>query len=103
MSSLLFEPEAVDDLAAAAAWYEERTPSVGIRLLFAVHETVRLIAEQPTLFALVPRVARDLEVRRALVAVFPYFVIFRVRGDEIRIIAVAHAKRRPGYWRDRVR
>lgn len=29
---------------------------------------------------------------------FPYSLIYRIQGDEIRIIAVAHHSRRPGYW-----
>lgn len=102
MSAILFELDAADDLAAAAAWYEERTPAAGLRLILAVHETVRRITEHPSAYPLVPRVARALGVRRALVRVFPYAVIFRVRGEEIRIIAIAHTKRRPRYWRERV-
>ncbi len=33
---------------------------------------------------------------------FPYSIIFRVDSDRIYVIAVAHAKRRPGYWKDRL-
>jgi hypothetical protein len=33
---------------------------------------------------------------------FPYFVVFRELPSKIQIIAVAHAKRRPGYWRGRI-
>ena len=29
---------------------------------------------------------------------FPYSLIYRIQSDEIRIIAVAHHSRRPGYW-----
>jgi hypothetical protein len=29
---------------------------------------------------------------------FPYSLIYRIQGDEIRVIAVAHHSRRPGYW-----
>ncbi len=37
-----------------------------------------------------------LEIRRALLARFPYALVFLVREDEVRVLAVAHAKRRPG-------
>ena len=40
--------------------------------------------------------------RRILLDRFPYQLIYRVEGDEIVIYAVAHQKRRPGYWRKRV-
>ena len=41
-------------------------------------------------------------IRRARLPCFPYAVIFMDLGTEIRVLAVAHAKRRPGYWLDRV-
>ena len=44
----------------------------------------------------------DLVIRWALLPRFPYAVIFMDLGTEIRVLAVAHAKRRPGYWLDRV-
>jgi hypothetical protein len=34
--------------------------------------------------------------------VFPYRLIYRVEGEEIRIYAVAHVRRKPGYWRRRI-
>jgi toxin ParE1/3/4 len=39
--------------------------------------------------------------RRFLIRRFPYLVIFRELADKILIIAVAHGRRRPGYWHDR--
>lgn len=44
----------------------------------------------------------DLIIRRALLPRFPYAVVFIDLGAEIRILALAHAKRQPGYWLDRV-
>lgn len=32
---------------------------------------------------------------------FPYSLIYRLRGDTVRVIAVAHHSRRPGYWAER--
>jgi toxin ParE1/3/4 len=39
----------------------------------------------------------------AKVARFPYRVVYVVLGADIDVLAVAHAKRRPGYWRRRVK
>lgn len=41
-------------------------------------------------------------VRSKGVAGFPYRVVYFVDDDWLTVVAVAHAKRRPGYWRDRV-
>jgi plasmid stabilization system protein ParE len=46
-------------------------------------------------------VSVDRNIRRVLVARFPYQVVYRVRPDAVVIVAIAHAKRRPGYWMDR--
>ena len=39
--------------------------------------------------------------RRFRMKRFPYSLIYTVSGEEIRILAVAHHARRPGYWRRR--
>lgn len=41
--------------------------------------------------------------RRALLHHYPYSVVFRERLHDIQIIAIAHAKRRPGYWANRLK
>lgn len=42
------------------------------------------------------------QIRRKGVDVFPYGIIYFVRNDELTVVAYAHAKRRPGYWRRRL-
>ena len=42
------------------------------------------------------------DCRRTLVHNFPYQLIYRIRDGEIVVYAVAHQKRRPGYWRKRL-
>ena len=46
--------------------------------------------------------AIDLEVRRALLPRFPYALVFLELQTEIRVLAVAHAKRHPDYWLNRL-
>lgn len=38
------------------------------------------------------------KTRRYLLRRFPFFVVFRETNDRLQILAVAHARRRPGYW-----
>jgi hypothetical protein len=33
---------------------------------------------------------------------FPFHLVYRLSGSVLRVIAVAHTSRRPGYWRDRL-
>jgi len=46
-------------------------------------------------------VAGDLLTRRILVPRFPYQIVYRLTPTEIVIVAVAHLKRRPNYWKNR--
>jgi len=41
--------------------------------------------------------------RRILLHRYPYFVVFRELPEVIQIIAIAHGKRRPGYWKKRLK
>lgn len=45
---------------------------------------------------------REFKTRRAVLRRFPFLIVFREGMEDIEIIAVAHGRRRPGYWRDRV-
>ena len=40
--------------------------------------------------------------RRCLLRRFPYGLIYRTVESEVVIVAVAHTRRRPEYWRDRI-
>ena len=70
--------------------------------LTEVERVLPLIGTSPASFPRLLDLPADLVVRRALLPRFPYAVIFMDLGTEIRVLAVAHAKRRPGYWLNRV-
>jgi len=46
-----------------------------------------------------PRITRN--ARRHMLSRFPYAVVYHVRKDIVLVVAVAHSRRRPGYWRGR--
>jgi plasmid stabilization system protein ParE len=88
---------AAEELAAAVAWYEERRAGLGSEFYDAIVRTMNRIAEMPETGS----PFSDLKARRMLVAGFPFQVVYRIEPDNIRVIAVAHLKRRPGFWRHR--
>ena len=49
-----------------------------------------------------PKHPADVRVRRAVVARFPYAVVFVLLGDTVYVVAFAHGRRRYGYWKTRV-
>jgi toxin ParE1/3/4 len=97
-----FAPEVPDELAEAVLWYENRRPGLGKELLDEVELVLPLLGSRPRSFPRLQDVDSTLEIRRALLARFPYALVFLARDEEVRVLAVAHAKRRPGYWLSRV-
>ncbi len=55
------------------------------------------------LFPRITELPEDLDVRRALVRRFPFALVFLDLGESVRVVAVAHTKRRARYWLGRVR
>jgi plasmid stabilization system protein ParE len=100
-----FDTEAQDEIDAAVAWYDAQTEDarVGDALLKAIDRAVVRIVERPGTFAPAPKVSAELGVRRCTLRRFPYALIFVELDDEIRVLALAHERRRPGYWRGRLR
>jgi hypothetical protein len=45
---------------------------------------------------------REFGTRRMVLRRFPFVIVFRAAPAGVEIIAVAHGRRRPGYWRDRL-
>ena len=103
MKNVEFAPAARAEFDAAADRYEEERPGRGIRFVGAVERTVKLIVRFPDIGPLFPSVRSSLGVRRRIVRGFPFVLAYRVLEGMIRIDAVAHMHRRPGYWRKRIR
>lgn len=97
-----FEDEASAELREAAIWYEHERNGVGERLLADVDALVQRVAMFPEAGARMPGVATELSVRRVLLRRYPYYVAYVETATDIRVVAVAHTSRRPGYWLDRL-
>jgi plasmid stabilization system protein ParE len=96
---LILHPAAQREYDEAIAWYEEDYPGRGRRFREAVRgEIARIRAEGAHTF---PRWRRT-TFRAVVVPRFPYTLIFREEPTCVMIYAVAHHKRRPGYWRKRL-
>ena len=87
-------PPAELELADAVAWYESREPHLGIDFVDAFDDACRRIALQPESYQ---RLA-DSGFRQVVMRRFPFVVVFELRQSEVRVLALAHGSRRPGYW-----
>src|SRR5829696_3582757 len=94
MKGARFNPLAERELAEAIQYYEEQSPGQGLRFLDEVEHALIFIRRHPEA---APRVLES--IRRFVLASFPYYLLYRpLKSGGLRILAVAHQKRRQGYW-----
>jgi len=96
------DDEAVEELEAGALWYETRREDLGVEFISAVREGFLRIASAPQTWPYVPDVPEMLGVRRMLLRRFPYAIVYVELEAEIRVLALAHTSREPGFWRSRL-
>ncbi len=94
-------PDARDELEAAAAYYEAQRLGLGLEFLEEYSLGLEQVADQPRRFPMDDFSRTGWEFRYALLGRFPYRVVFRILDQELVVIAVAHTRRMPGYWRKR--
>ena len=97
-----FHPEARAEFVAGVDWYDAREVGVGDRFEVAVRGAIDDAVDTPEAWAVWQGWDRQPVVRSKGVNGFPYQVVYFVADELLTIVAVAHAKRRPGYWRARV-
>lgn len=94
---LEFHPEAELELIEAALYYELEVPGLGERFGAEVRRATDLLQEHPELGH-----RGDPDLRQLVLHRFPFTLIDDVSPEVLHVVAVAHHKRRPGYWRSRV-
>ena len=93
MRKVTFHEDAETEMNEAARYYEERALGLGMSFLDAIEEAVDQVLANPEAYQLVGD-----DVRHKILRRFPYSVLYAIEPDRIRVMAVAHQKRRPGYW-----
>lgn len=102
MKPVRFEVQAKREFVEAVAWYEANQPGLADRFLDELERQLTKIRQHPLSFPILRDVPRELEVRRALLKRFPYGLMFVDLETEIQILALAHNRRQPGYWLNRL-
>ena len=80
----------------ASLFYEARSEGLGFEFLDGVQRLIDLMRKHPKLGQSVGG-----GFRRAVLRRFSFSLIYSEEPGEVVIIAVAHQKRRPDYWRER--
>ena len=94
--SLAFLALARQEVREAFDWYLDRSPRAAQRFLAELDRAIGLIRETPNVWP-----AFENDTRRYVLQGFPYSIIYRQLADALQVVAVAHHKRRPGYWHSR--
>ncbi len=84
------------EINEAADFYDTKSLGLGRVFIDEIERAIGHISEFPEAAPLIRG-----RVRKRPIAKFPYSLVYSVRPDEIRLLAVAHQKRRPFYWRGR--
>ncbi|MBI2150548.1 MAG: type II toxin-antitoxin system RelE/ParE family toxin [Acidobacteria bacterium] len=77
----------------AALYYERESPGLGVRFLDEIEHYIAVIVKNPNAGSKVRG-----QVRRRIIRKFPYGILYSVKEDGIRILAIMNLKRRPTYW-----
>jgi plasmid stabilization system protein ParE len=94
---LAIHPDARKDALAAYDWYLERSREAAVAFQHELEIAGNAIQRDPE------RWANYLSgTRRYLLKRFPFVVVYRVTNEQIEVIAIAHGRRKPGYWRARL-
>jgi len=93
MARVSFHRLAERELNDAAVYYENERAGLGLKFLHEVEQYIEAIIKNPN----AGRTVRG-QVRRRILRKFPYGILYSVKDDSIRILAIMNLKRRPTYW-----
>jgi toxin ParE1/3/4 len=92
-----FHSQAREEYAQVAQFYSAIAPELGGRFYDEMERLILEVRQQPErFFRFSP------PTRRALSRKFPYSLVYLDEPDRVWIVAIMHAKRHPGYWRERL-
>lgn len=85
------------EIVGALEYYEGQASGLASALDADVTRSLEFVVANPLLGS-----PFQSGTRRVLLHRFPYTIVYKALADEILVVALAHQKQRPGYWRDRV-
>ncbi|MFT5466857.1 MAG: toxin ParE1/3/4 [Verrucomicrobiales bacterium] len=96
MEQIILHPRARLELLDAVRFYKAVDERLGLDFRLIVERAFQEIERDPYRWRVRPAGYRRVNLRR-----FPYFIPYVINGIEIRVLAIAHAARRPEYWASR--
>nr|MDO8109796.1 type II toxin-antitoxin system RelE/ParE family toxin [Candidatus Sigynarchaeota archaeon] len=97
MKAAVILQDAEKEMTEAVQFYEAQAKGLGVEFLSEVERAIQSIRETPETWPIL-----EGDLRRRLLRRFPFGILYRIEADKILIIAVAHLRRKPGYWKERL-
>ncbi|MUG95951.1 type II toxin-antitoxin system mRNA interferase toxin, RelE/StbE family [Scytonema sp. UIC 10036] len=97
MKFIVIHTEARKELDAAIFYYEGQKVGLGLDLLSEVEKTIEKIQQNPNEGS----PYKITGIRRYTIQHFPYLIFYKELEEVILVIAIAHGKRKPDYWKKR--
>jgi hypothetical protein len=95
---LRFFEEASDEFSEAVKYYNDERPGLGFEFALEIKKSLSRIKKYPDSW---PELTT--EIRRCIVNRFPFAILFSNIDNIIFVIALMHMKRKPGYWKNRMK
>ena len=92
----VFHPAARLEFDQSATWYERQRPGLGNAFVQTVESAISAACDAPQRFAVISQDIRCVRVRR-----FPFSIYFRVKADQLIVVAIFHGRRDPTIWHRR--
>ena len=89
-------PEAEAEFYNSVDFYAEDSTRNAERFIREVEEAFDAISLYPERYPI-----SDGDARVRLLKRFPFSVVYRIRNDEVHVVAIEHQSRKPGYWIER--
>ncbi len=95
---LSFHPEAIAEATEARRWYAVKRQETADGFLRELRAGYDAISQHPSIYPHYEKPYRFYKLKR-----YPYLIIYAERNEVIEVLAVAHDKREPGYWKSRAK
>jgi len=96
-AAVRFHPAAAQEAESTYDWYAARNPAAAHGFREELRQAIDAVGANPRTW---PRYSN--RARRYVFPRYPFSLVYILRRDDIEVIAVAHGRRRPGYWRSRL-
>jgi plasmid stabilization system protein ParE len=93
-----FHRDAIAEFEAAVDWYRENSEQAADDFVLEVDQAIARISENPLMWEEYLH-----GTRRYLLHRFPYLLVYLLYDNQVQVVAIAHRRRRPGYWKSRLK